>query len=110
MFVLSLGLAVYACASAAPSGERQLNRAFSCIQIHEARIEYGRTQVARADLDCGEICIAAGNARDHETRLCRVAQRIADADALVRCRRANAATESIERRAHERCVCVSGAR
>jgi hypothetical protein len=99
-------IAIEACGGAQQGAQEHLDRVFACIQVREARIERSRATAARAETACPDVCAAAVDALAQQTRLCRVAHDVGDADALSRCERAEETARGIAAQAMRRCDCA----
>ena len=96
-------LALTCCASAAPSRQGVVDRAFADIQVHEARIDHSAATLADASVDCEAVNAAAADGRAAQRALCEAAREVGDADALIRCERADRRMASQEATAQTRC-------
>jgi len=96
-------LALAGCASAAPNQQGVLDRAFAEIQVQEARIEESAARLADAGVGCEAVNAAAALARQAQQALCDAARAVGDADALIRCERADHRVASQETTAQSRC-------
>jgi len=100
-----------ACAGAQAPGTAQPESAAASAELGvdemtalEAQIVEQDAVAARAT-GCEEGCRAEESICDSASRICQIAAELAEADAMDRCRRAQATCESARGRIVERCLC-----
>lgn len=103
---LLLPLAVLAaCGGASGALRKATDDDFRAIQREEATLAEARATADQSE-GCTEVCAAAARARGATDRLCAIAERVADADARSRCRRARDQDREIAAVADARCTCA----
>jgi hypothetical protein len=95
--------ALLACAGSTANSAEGANGIFARIQVEEARVDHSGATIADVSAHCVSVHAATRDGRDAQLALCNMAHEIGDADALVRCERAERAVESQQARAHARC-------
>jgi hypothetical protein len=83
----------------------QLDSAYRSIQVHEAEIEAYRSKVWSRQPPCRTLCKSAKKLCRASRDICAIANRIEEADAFTRCRRADDTCHQGQRRVTVRCRC-----
>jgi hypothetical protein len=100
---------VAGCGGSSAPAQREVDRAFAAIQVHEAAIERERgvAEASRGTTarDCAQTCAASDRARIEQQGLCELARELEDADARLRCERARRIVGSLVQHASSRCRC-----
>jgi hypothetical protein len=99
-------LASFGCASTGERSQPRLDQAFAQIQVSEAAVERSFASVSRGQDDCRRTCEDSDAGQRSGREICELAERIADADARLRCTRAKTMTDAIAMRAANRCQCL----
>jgi hypothetical protein len=85
----------------------QLDSSYRRIQVHEAEIENHRLKVWSRQMPCKRACESAAGLCQASRNICTIANRIRDADAFTRCRRADDTCHQGKRHVSVRCRCPS---